>query len=597
MTARLVSRRLLIAIFSLAACSPAPSSTPPSVPSIAPAPAATSAAVATRPPTSPAPSDGSRWVAAGRLAAPRGNHTATLLSDGRVLVAGGQIARQGPGLGSAELYDPGTRTWASAGTMSTVRWAHAATRLPNGDVLVTGGRDATDQPLATAELFHPAAGTWESVPNMSTTRAAHTSTLLRTGKVLVAGGGPGPAELYDPKSRTWSATGELPLVLDSATATMLDDGSVLLAAGAGYDPDMLLASSERYDPAQGTWTPGPNLTAPREHHASTLLIDGKVLVVGGFDPTRGALSGANLAWLGSADGSGFGSDDAFGSVGSMPEARLGHTATTLPNGLVLVVGGQKGPSLESLSSADLYDSGAYGSPVPEWRPTVSLQEPRDGHTATLLDSGEVLVVGGFDGTGAVADAEAYLPGPRPLPEDGRVDEGTYSPRFDPPLAVTLWARGSLEVDRPGWMGIAFGFDPPAAHAGGTGGADINIIRLDQVFVPGSTSDLMPAPADLAKWITTRPGTGVVGVATRINIGGHQATQMDLVAPAGVVWGPIPESTEVPAGMGPGPGVRLFVLDGPRPVIIILALVDSRDPANLKRAIDAMQPMVEGITWR
>lgn len=583
-------RPLLPAVLMVVACSPSPSAGPSPVVGRSPAPtfAATAAAAATAPPAVAAPGDGSRWVAAGQLLTARGNHTATLLADGRVLVAGGQTFRHGPGVASAELYDPATQTWTSAGRMSTVRWAHAATRLPNGDVLVTGGLDGANQPLASAELFHPADATWQAVPNMATTRAAHTSTLLRTGKVLVAGGGPGPAELYDPKTRTWSPTGELPLVLDTATATMLDDGKVQLVGGAGFDPNRVLASTEIYDPATGRWTPGANLTAAREYHASTLLVDGKVLVTGGFDPERGALAGADL--------SDFGSNNAFGAVGDLRAARLGHSATTLPNGLVLVVGGQQGPSAESLSSAELYDSGLYGSAFPEWRLTAPLQAARDGHTATLLGDGEVLVAGGFGGTGAVAQAEAYQAAPRPLPDDGRADEGTYRPKFDPALSITLWARGSIEVNRAGWVGIAFGFDPPAAHAGGSWGAEINIIRLDQVFVPGSATKLMPAPADLAGWIATRPGTRVLAGPKRIMIGGRAATQMDIAVTGVTAWGPIPESTETPAGIGPGPGIRIFVMDGPRPIIIAIGLLDTQDPALLRRAIDAMQPMVEGITW-
>jgi len=584
-------KALLVAVLAVAACSSSPSPTPSSVATVGQSPAAMATAIATgmatEPAASAAPTDGSRWLPAGLLLTARGNHTATELLDGRVLVVGGQTFRHGPAVASAELYDPATHTWAPAGTMSTVRWAHAATRLPNGDVLVTGGLDAANQPLASAEIFHPADATWQSVPNMATTRAAHTSTLLRTGKVLVAGGGAGPAELYDPKSRTWSATGELPLVLDTATATMLEDGKVLLVGGAGHDPDRLLGSTEVYDPAVGKWTPGADLTAPREYHATALLVDGKVLVTGGFDPTRGALSSADL--------SAFGSDD-FGPVGQMREARLGHTATTLPNGLVLVVGGQKGPSQASLSSAELYDSGLYRSALPEWRPTVPLPDARDGHTATLLADGNVLVAGGFGGAGAVAQAEAYEPAPRPLPEDGRADQGTYVPHFDPSFSITLWARGSIEVNRPGWVGIAFGFDPPAAHAGGSWGADINIVRIDQVFVPGSTTKLMPPPADLANWIATRPGTRVVAGPKRITIGGRSATQMDLAASTGAVWGPIPGSTEAPAGFGRGAGVRVFIVDGPRPVVISIGLLDSKDSVHLRRAIEAMQPMVEGITW-
>jgi hypothetical protein len=183
-----------------------------------------------------------------------------------------------------------------------------------------------------------------------------------------------------------------------------------------------------------------------------------------------------------------------------------------------------------------------------------------------------------------------------LPEDGRADEGTYRPDFDPSLSITLWARGAVEVNRPGWVGIAFGFDPPAAHAGGSWGADVNIVRLDEVFVPGSTTKLMPPPADLATWIATRPGTRVVGRPKHMTIGGRPATQMDLAASTGAVWGPIPESTETQAGFGPDSAVRLFIVDGPRPVVISIGLIDTKDPALLQRAIDAIQPMVEGITW-
>ncbi len=161
----------------------------------------------------------------------------------------------------------------------------------------------------------------------------------------------------------------------------------------------------------------------------------------------------------------------------------------------------------------------------------------------------------------------------------------------------MWARGAVEVNRPGWVGVAFGFDPVAAHGGGLWAADINIIRLDQVFVPGSTTAVMPAPADLATWIATRPGTRVVAGPERITIGGRAATQMDIATAGLTPWGPIPDSTETPAGnMGNGPAIRVFVVDGSPAVVIIIGLGDTNDPVRLQRAIDAMQPMVEGITW-
>ncbi len=136
-------------------------------------------------------------------------HTATLLPNGQVLVAGGA-----PYLASAELYDPATGTWAATGSMATTRAAHTATLLPNGQVLVAGG---TGSDPTSAELYNPATGTWTATRSMSTGRAYHTATLLPNSQVLVAGGGAtngayiDTAELYlIPTAMLW-----LPIIITS----------------------------------------------------------------------------------------------------------------------------------------------------------------------------------------------------------------------------------------------------------------------------------------------------------------------------------------------------------------------------------------------
>src|ERR1035438_8874987 len=147
------------------------------------------------------------WTTTGALATAREYHTATLLPNGMVLVVGGETNNQiilgNNSLASAELYNPATGHWTATGPLKYGRYQHTATLLQNGKVLVAGGTGYS--PTATAELYDPAAGTWTTTGAMSTARAQHTATLLPDGRVLAGGGNstigwpvPGPsAELYD----------------------------------------------------------------------------------------------------------------------------------------------------------------------------------------------------------------------------------------------------------------------------------------------------------------------------------------------------------------------------------------------------------------
>lgn len=551
----------------------------------------------------PAPSPtllagGGTWTVTGSMSTSRGGHTATLLADGRVLVAGGQVERHAAAVASAEIYDPQTGMWTVTGSMSMSRWAHTATLLPSGKVLVAGGLTSFGDYLASAELFDPASGTWQATGSMLDGHAAHTATLLHDGKVLVAGGSPGPSELYDPTVGAWTATGALPLILDSATATLLDDGDVVVAGGVGYDPDRILQSTEIYDVESATWSQAADLPSRLEFHATALLVDGKVLVTGGYDPDRGALDSADL-W----DPSG---DEGWGRTGSMHEARLGHTATTLADGLVLVAGGQAGPSKESLSSAELYDSSMQG-----WRQANPMATARDGHTATLLDDGELLVAGGFVAGGTTASAEVYGPDPRQLPAEGRADNGRYATTFDPPLSFTLTLRASVGVNAPAFIGLAFGFDPLVAHGGGTWAAEIQFNRPDQVFDVDRPDVLVDTPQDLGAWIANHPDVTVVSGPVKTTIGGRDATRIDIVAGAdGVTFGPIQGFPDIPLGMGPGQHQRLFiVMVGEKQVLIRINLftagndngqsraIDEDNAEHFDRALKALQPMLDSVVWQ
>jgi hypothetical protein len=338
------------------------------------------------------------WTATGSLHTARLEHTATLLPNGMVLVAGGLDSR-GNLLASAELYDPESGSWTATGSLNVARVDQTATLLPNGMTLVAGGVDSSGN-SASAELYDPTSGNWTATGSLNIARSGHTATLLPNGMVLVAGGVgndftlSASAELYDPASGTWTATGSLHTGRDRHTATLLPNGMVLVAAGLDGDFN-ISTSAELYDPASGTWTVTGNLNTARRSHTATLLPDGMVLVAGGFDidfnPTRSVelYDPANGSWT---------------VTSSLNNGRYFHTATLLPDGMVLVAGGFD-DDFNSSSKAELYDP-ASGS----WTVTASLNNARDRHTATLLPDGTVLVAAGDGTENVLASAELFQSG-------------------------------------------------------------------------------------------------------------------------------------------------------------------------------------------
>ena len=334
------------------------------------------------------------------MIAPRAGHTATLLPDGKVLVAGGyglagkDYHRVLPV--SAELYDPISGSWTATAHMITPRLSHTATLLGNGKVLVAGG-SGNDGFAAAAELYDPVSGSWTATGTMITPRQSHTATLLSDGKVLVVGGYGGTkglplasAELYDPSTGSWTATGHMTRVRAGQTATLLPDGKVLVAGGAVYGPGSpppAATAAELYDPSTGSWTATGSMLAARTGHAATLLADGRVLVTGG----------ARLIGPSSAFASAEVYDTGTGTwtaTGSMVAARIGHTATLLSDGRVFVAGGGSSPSpTGALATAELYDPGSG-----TWTAAGSMSRAREGQAATLLLDGRVLITGGLGGS-------------------------------------------------------------------------------------------------------------------------------------------------------------------------------------------------------
>jgi hypothetical protein len=336
------------------------------------------------------------FTATGNMMTPRYGHTATLLLNGTVLIAGGFTTTAGGALASAELFDPETGTFRSTGNMIVPHVGHTATLLPNGQVLIVGLDFSPPTRRLEAEVYDPFTGAFSaagSVENAQITCAL--ATLLTNGKVLIsvgtwwppAGVQGVPPYLYDPANGVFEVTGKYATTdnLDEnvcPTDVVLADGQVLTTWESW--------KAEVYNPNAGLYFPtGDQDPAGGQGYTGTLLTNGNILIAGGDSYAANALYDPGAG--------------KFTPTGKMTTQRTGHASTLLPDGTVLITGGWSRSFLPI--GAELYqpDTGTFTT-------TGDMTVARNQPTATLLRDGTVLIAGGQSLSGSLfASAEIYHP--------------------------------------------------------------------------------------------------------------------------------------------------------------------------------------------
>lgn len=437
------------------------------------------------------------WTFVAPMNFPRVGHTARRLTDGTVLVAGGEsdflpqnppafISGLGPPSFTSETYDEVFDQWTTQGNMSNARADHAmvsqpGTAPPDGAAMVVGGLDDFGNVLFSVEQYDQADGFWNTLPGLGDARAGHTATRLADDRVLAAGGygycpalvvdgGPpsavgGPAngigsgfcylctsEVFDPSggsgaaeaigggaSQAWNYSNDLNDCRAYHTETLLPDGSVLITGGESSFG--VLNSAEIWSPLTNQWSVVAPMLTNREYHTATLLDDGRVLVTGGASLFGTALANAEIYDPAA---------DSWTSVPDMASARSMHAAVKMTDGNVLVTGGRDVNGDAQLTTDTFLPGG--GSFVD----FADMNDNHAQHTETLLLSGNVLVAGGdnFNGDPPLSAAceifsAAGLPGqPCMVPSDCQsafcVDGVCCDTVCDQPCeACTDVARGQL----------------------------------------------------------------------------------------------------------------------------------------------------------
>jgi N-acetylneuraminic acid mutarotase len=315
----------------------------------------------------------------------RAGHTATLLPDGKVLIAAGCIVDgcEDRLTRTAEVFDPSKNTFSNTGRLAVARVGHAAILLNSGKVLIVGGWAGPDA-TASAELYDPTTKVFAMTGSMNEARDGFTATRLTDGRVLIAGGYRGnmqrlsSAELYDPRQGTFTVMGRMGTARMSHSASLLPDGRVLIVGGTRSRGEVL-SSAEIFDPVAGIFQTASGLRSPRHKQAAVTLNDGRIMMLGGADANEFNGQFSSTETFNPKSGQ-------FVSSAEMKAARfkISDAATLLADGEVLIAGSDR--------TAEIFN------PITNTFRAVSgqLDAERSFSTVTRLLDGRVLIVGGYD---------------------------------------------------------------------------------------------------------------------------------------------------------------------------------------------------------
>lgn len=344
------------------------------------------------------------FVSVGSMSDKRNYHTATRLSDGRVLVTGGLGPTRTSStaytiFNTADIYDPTQKAFSSTGNMIVPRSGHVAILLPNGKVWITGGDTTSSIPATTTEYYDPTSKTFIAAGSKANfTGGGHSLTLLPSGLVLVAGGGSTTAQLYDYNSNAFTKTATMTTTKarQNHVATLLPDGTVLITGGAWYNPQTNMSggtfdSAELYHPDTNTFTAiTSHMAIPRSSHSAQLLPDGTVLITGTGNryplprnPTTAEIYDPKT--------------QTFTTITPMPSGPEGATSAALSDGTVIILGGYDWVDLDANGTPRNATPKLYDPIAKNFFHSISsmaIGTYRVSHTSTLLLDGSVLNAGG-----------------------------------------------------------------------------------------------------------------------------------------------------------------------------------------------------------
>lgn len=368
-------------------------------------------------PTSPSPSPSPSSLVPNtvNLNFPRTISSTVNLTDGRVLVFGdyrsvNQNNQYAPALAPPEIFNPHLKKFVVASPMNAPRDFGSTTILTDGRVLISGGEKGYPLPLSlsSAEVFDPTTNRFSSIGSMSIQRAGHTTTLLQDGTVLITGGSYwdntsskqivlNTAEIFDPiQHKFYLIQGSMMDARCGHSATLLPDGKVLIAGGANQNTNNL-NTTEIFDPVSKTFKSYAHLNVGRYDHGAVLLTSNSVLVFGGSQCLSecNPISSAEILTV-EQDGSG-----SFRLLSPMNYARDMMAFAILPNGRVLVTGGSTQGNGEGLqNTTELYNPTTEKF---ELGPTFTI--PRKSHAVTVLSDGTVMLIGGAEYNEYVGQSE------------------------------------------------------------------------------------------------------------------------------------------------------------------------------------------------